>query len=938
MSTALFSNTPTVTVKDSHGRIVREIVYHRHPDTPQACDERITLHCYSARGALMQSVDPRLHESGLANFRYMTALAGARLQTQSVDAGTTLALSDTEGRALATVTRIELDPMGRASHAEAVIRAVEYEHVDLPGRPLAITEQVFGAGQRVVERLVYAGNDESSKSLNLAGQCVSHYDAAGLMQTDSIALTAATLSTTRRLLKDVDDRDSAADWQGEEVGQWQQCLAEDLYTSVTRTDAMGVTLTTTDAAGHRQRFAHDVAGMRLASWLTLKGRAEQVITSAVDYCAAGNRLREVHANGVTTLYTYDQRTQRLDGIRVERTGARLLRHQHYAYDPVGNVLKVRNDAPETRFWRNQKIVAENAYTYDSLYQLTCAKGREMASAGQPLWAGAAIDASTYRNYARSYRYDRGGNLTHIVHTPSTGSSQTIALTVSGRSNRAVLATLTDAPTEVDGLFTAGGEQKVLYPGQTLDWTARNELRQVTLVARGDNAHDSEHYRYDSANQRIVKISRRQASGSLQTRRTIYVPGLELQTTLVGETQTRNLQVVAIGEAGSTQVRVMHWQHGKPDELENDQLRFSHDDLIGSSGLELDARGQVISQEEYYPYGGTAILSARSEVEASYKALRYSGKERDATGLYYYGYRYYQPWAGRWLSPDPAGTVDGQNLYRMVRNNPVTYRDTDGRVAVEGPPTSAHAGHLASSANARGPATQSSHLTDIFKTGDIVYGLDAPRKKALLALDAAGHRKVAPVAGVKKLTKLFGKATGKANIRIQNDITNAVWNPSAPTAYASDGEIKKSLLDSKRAIAFKNFLENHSKYNVKDQQEALGIKENPARALELATVLWARTSKAGLEFQLVERNMPLHFLADTIADNVDVVVSKTGFGASITSSELRWLYRHRDMEQVKQNLHFYRDGKAISQDEVFAKPEWRRYEPKSQHGLARQSRR
>lgn len=46
--------------------------------------------------------------------------------------------------------------------------------------------------------------------------------------------------------------------------------------------------------------------------------------------------------------------------------------------------------------------------------------------------------------------------------------------------------------------------------------------------------------------------------------------------------------------------------------------------------------------------------------------------------FHYGYRYYKPWAGRWLSADPAGTIDGLNLYRMVRNNPVTLRDSDGR--------------------------------------------------------------------------------------------------------------------------------------------------------------------------------------------------------------------------------------------------------------------
>ncbi|TPA07162.1 toxin, partial [Burkholderia pseudomallei] len=51
-----------------------------------------------------------------------------------------------------------------------------------------------------------------------------------------------------------------------------------------------------------------------------------------------------------------------------------------------------------------------------------------------------------------------------------------------------------------------------------------------------------------------------------------------------------------------------------------------------------------------------------------------------SGLYDYGYRHYAPWLARWLNPDPAGTVDGLNLYRMVRNNPVTFIDRDGIAA------------------------------------------------------------------------------------------------------------------------------------------------------------------------------------------------------------------------------------------------------------------
>ncbi|RMN48970.1 putative insecticidal toxin complex, partial [Pseudomonas syringae pv. apii] len=87
---------------------------------------------------------------------------------------------------------------------------------------------------------------------------------------------------------------------------------------------------------------------------------------------------------------------------------------------------------------------------------------------------------------------------------------------------------------------------------------------------------------------------------------------------------------------------------------NDQVRYSLGDHLGSSTLELDQQGGLISQESYYPFGGTAWWAARSAVEAKYKTVRYSGKERDASGLYYYGFRYYAPWLQRWINPDPAG--------------------------------------------------------------------------------------------------------------------------------------------------------------------------------------------------------------------------------------------------------------------------------------------
>ncbi|MDI6539540.1 RHS repeat protein [Pantoea ananatis] len=682
-------NTPTVTVLDNRGLTVRDIAYHRHPDTPDVTRERITRHQYDARGVLMQSADPRLHDAGLANFTDLMDLAGNVLRSQGVDNGTMVALSDAAGRPFISVSNISTAGDGAEDRSQAVTRRWQYEDATLPGRPLSITEQTNGKGARITERFVWAGNSAEEKALNLAGACVSHYDTAGLTQTDSVALTGVPLSVTRRLLRNADNPDAVADWQGEDTSAWNDLLDGEAYTTLTTTNATGAVLTTRDAKGNLQRVAYDVAGLLSGSWLTLKGGTEQVIVVSLTYSAAGQKLREEHGNGVVTTYTYEPETQRLTGIKTERpvghaSGAKVLQDQRYEYDPVGNVLKISNDAEETRFWRNQKVVPENAYAYDSLYQLVSATGREMANAGQqgsklpPATIPLPTDSSAYTNYTRTYSYDNAGNLTQIRHSaPATGNSYTTDITVSGKSNRGVLSTLTENPADVDALFTAGGQQRQLLPGQNLVWTPRGELLKVTPVVRDGGTDDRESYRYGSNSQRILKVSVQKTGNGTQTQRALYLPGLELRTTQNGNAETESLQVITAGESGRAQVRVLHWESGRPAEITGDQVRYSYDNLTGSSQLELDGDGNVISTEEYYPYGGTAVWTARNRVEAAYKTIRYSGKERDATGLYYYGYRYYQPWAGRWMSADPAGTVDGLNLFRMVRNNPVTLRDTNG---------------------------------------------------------------------------------------------------------------------------------------------------------------------------------------------------------------------------------------------------------------------
>jgi RHS repeat-associated protein len=95
-------------------------------------------------------------------------------------------------------------------------------------------------------------------------------------------------------------------------------------------------------------------------------------------------------------------------------------------------------------------------------------------------------------------------------------------------------------------------------------------------------------------------------------------------------------------------------------------------------LEIDEQAQVITYEEYHPYGTTAYCAGRSAAEVSLKRYRYTGKERDEeTGFSYHSARFYLPWLGRWVSCDPIGIDAGVNIYSYVRDNPICSIDLTG---------------------------------------------------------------------------------------------------------------------------------------------------------------------------------------------------------------------------------------------------------------------
>lgn len=127
---------------------------------------------------------------------------------------------------------------------------------------------------------------------------------------------------------------------------------------------------------------------------------------------------------------------------------------------------------------------------------------------------------------------------------------------------------------------------------------------------------------------------------------------------------------------------------------NPQARGSHFVAFDGNGNVVglvDMTGGALSAS--YEYGPFGELIRSTGPVAKANPIRFSTKyQDDATGLLYYGYRYYQPSTGRWLSRDPMEEKGGPNLYGFVRNDPENLFDSLGLIdwgkpgAIPGTPT------------------------------------------------------------------------------------------------------------------------------------------------------------------------------------------------------------------------------------------------------------
>ncbi|NNB93038.1 hypothetical protein HI113_03820 [Corallococcus exiguus] len=612
--------------------------------------------------------DPRFHNESDPSkpFHYSFVnvfdMTSRQLSTWSADAGPRLILEDPMSAVLHVWD-------GRGFHTTFAYDALR--------RPISVFVEGNGLSQ-YTERLTY-GTDPQ---LNNRNEVVTHLDQAGILNSPEYDLLGHSTREERELLRDCLP---AVNWNKPEQVPFmpERWVIQRQYDSTSRLSReINADRSIFEPAIYRNGWLKRVA-------ITFAGTtAAQDVIRGITYNALGNHRTELLGNGVEVRYTYEPLSQRLASQVAFRGGTPddAVQDLRYTYDRVGNVVQVENLAARVSAGAgNSGTPVTSTYTYNALYQLKVATGRQQPEAFQadcrpgsepPLPPG----EQTLEPYKQRYAYDLSGNLVMLEHSTASGE-MTCELSVSESSNRAVPKNILEGH-RPDEFFDANGNQRSLLPlsqGQKLEFNSSNRLV-LDADPPGSPTSLTTCFLQDSSGLRLRKVVERTAPGTppaiLQD--TLYIGSLVVvRTVLTDAASSETTQVNSLRIAANDHVVLVARMTPSSSGTEPRQERYQFDNQVASVTLELDAAANVLTYEEYFPYGLTAVTEGDAR-DIKQKRYRFNGKELDpSSSLYYYGQRYYAPWQMRWLNPDPSGTTDGLNLYAFVNGNPITVFDPTG---------------------------------------------------------------------------------------------------------------------------------------------------------------------------------------------------------------------------------------------------------------------
>ncbi|RKG71640.1 toxin [Corallococcus sp. CA054B] len=657
---AAHSHTPAVHAVDPLGRTFLSIA-------DNGSDGKyLTRIKLDIQGDHLEVVDAR----GVTVLRQTFDMSGHAIRVESSDAGVTINLFDGidrpyrswEGRGYAH--RKRYDRLRRLTHV----------YVAPPSEP-----------EFLAERLFYG---EGLPGPNLRGRLIHHFDGAGVTTHEIYDFEGRITRSSRRLAVSYHavprwaPLDALTD-PGAALTAASPLLETDVLTTLTDYDAMSRVERVVTPDGTAASFAYNEAALLDRVDVAVRGASPSRFVDNIDYNARGQRTQVTYGGGgVTATYEYDERSTMLVRVLASRASdGAALQDLRYTLDPAHNIVEVRDSARQQVFFNGGSTDGTQRFEYDALYRLMRAEGREhpgqvgyaLGSNGYPEAPLAQLphqnDLQTLLRYVQKYSYDKVGNIHEVKHSVplSPGGGWTRAYEYAPDSNRLKWTSQPgDGTTGTHATryhYDERGNLVAMPHLSSLKWDHDDRLASVDLGG-GARAY----YVYDSQGQRVRKVI--ETGGTSRER--VYVGNFERYRERTGTTVTLERQTVHVYD-GHRRLALVETDVTSAPSPGATRIRLQFANHLGTATVESTFDGVPISYEEYYPFGGSSFHSGDPD-----KRYRYTGKERDdETGFYYHGARYYAPWLGRWTSPDPAGLIDGTDVYSYVENNPIKLSDPTG---------------------------------------------------------------------------------------------------------------------------------------------------------------------------------------------------------------------------------------------------------------------